>query len=103
MDFILNEMHIAWLGWVTLLYVPYIMLLIKHVVQDPDLPGDVDHKVKRPYIKRNGLELLPPLLARTPLSGMLAPMHPPALSLLLPGLLLGNSSNSHGFRRTSFA
>jgi hypothetical protein len=24
------------------------------VVQDPDLPGDVDHNVKRPYIKRKG-------------------------------------------------
>jgi hypothetical protein len=70
MDFFFNEMHAAWLGWVTLSYAPYIMLLIKHVVQDPDMPGDVDHKVKRPYIKRKGLELLPPLLpllAQTPL------------------------------------
>jgi hypothetical protein len=31
------------------------MLLIQHVVQDPDLPGYVDHKVKRPYIKRKGV------------------------------------------------
>jgi hypothetical protein len=38
------------------------MMLIKHVVHDPDLPGDVDHKVKKPYVKRKGLELLPPLL-----------------------------------------
>jgi hypothetical protein len=62
MDFIFNEMHAAWLGRVTLPYAPYIMMLIKHVVHDPDLPGDVDHKVKRSYVKRKGLELLPPLL-----------------------------------------
>jgi hypothetical protein len=62
MDFIFNEMHTAWLGQVTLPYAPYIMLLMKHVVHDPDLPGDVDHKVKRPYVKRKGLELLHPLL-----------------------------------------
>jgi hypothetical protein len=30
------------------------MLLIKHVVHDPDLPGDVDHKVNKPYVKRKG-------------------------------------------------
>jgi hypothetical protein len=53
-DFIFNEMHAAWLGRATLPYDPYIMLLIKHVVHDPDLPGDVDHKVKRPYVKRKG-------------------------------------------------
>jgi hypothetical protein len=104
MDFIFNEMHAAWLGWVTLPYDPYIMLLIKHVVQDMDLPGNVDHKVKRPYIKRKGdgaATPLPPLLARTPLRGMLAPIHHLMLSLLLPRMPLGNSSNSHGFRRTS--
>jgi hypothetical protein len=60
MDFIFNEMHIAWLGRVTLPYAPYIMLPIKHVVQDPDLSGDVDHKVKRPYIKRKGARAVAP-------------------------------------------
>jgi hypothetical protein len=54
MDFIFNEIHAAWLGRVTLPYAPYIMLLINHVVQDPDLSGDVDHKVKKPYVKRKG-------------------------------------------------
>jgi hypothetical protein len=62
MDFIFNEMRAAWLGRVTLLYAPYIMLIIKHVLNYPELPADVDHKVKRPYIERKGLELLPPLL-----------------------------------------
>jgi hypothetical protein len=65
MDFIFNEMHAAWLGRVTLPYAPYIMILIKHVVHDLDLLGDVDHKVKKPYVKRKGLELLHPLLTRT--------------------------------------
>jgi hypothetical protein len=37
MVFIFNKMHVAWLGWVTLSYAPYIMLLIKHVVEDPGL------------------------------------------------------------------
>jgi hypothetical protein len=36
------------------------MLLIKHVVQDLNLPGDVDHKVKRPYIKRKGARAAAP-------------------------------------------
>jgi hypothetical protein len=31
------------------------VILIKHVVHDPDLPGDVDHKVKRSYVKRKGV------------------------------------------------
>jgi hypothetical protein len=30
------------------------MLLINHVLNDPELPADEDHKVKRPYIKRKG-------------------------------------------------
>jgi hypothetical protein len=60
MDFIFNEMHAAWLGRVTLPYAPYIMLLMKHVVHDPDLPGDVDHKVKRPYVKRKGARATAP-------------------------------------------
>jgi hypothetical protein len=60
MDFIFNEMHAAWLGWVTLPYAPYIMLLMKHVVHDQDLPGDVDHKVKRPYVKRKGARAIAP-------------------------------------------
>jgi hypothetical protein len=59
MDFIFNEMHTAWLGRVTLPYAPYIMLLIKHVLNDPEMPIDEDHKVKRPYIERKGLEVLP--------------------------------------------
>jgi hypothetical protein len=59
MDFIFDEMHAAWLGWVTLPYTPYIMLLMKHVVQGLDLPGDVDHKAKRPYIKRKGAGAAP--------------------------------------------
>jgi hypothetical protein len=60
MDFIFNEMHATWLGRVTLPYAPYIMLLMKHVVHDPDLLGDVDHKVKRPYVKRKGARAIAP-------------------------------------------
>jgi hypothetical protein len=60
MDFIFNEMHAARLGRVTLPYAPYIMLLIKHVVQDPDLPRDVDHEVKKPYVKRKGARAAAP-------------------------------------------
>jgi hypothetical protein len=53
MDFIYHEIKDAIIQRNTLPYAPYIMLIIKHCLQEFDLSDDCEvHKVKRHYIKR---------------------------------------------------
>jgi hypothetical protein len=53
MDFIYHEIKDAIIQRNALPYAPYIMLLIKHCLQEFDLSDDCEvHKVKRHYIKR---------------------------------------------------
>lgn len=56
MDFIFHELYDAMTNRKTILYAPYIMLLIKDQFQDQDMTqGCVEHKVKRPYIKKKNV------------------------------------------------
>jgi hypothetical protein len=53
MNFIFHEIKDAMIQRNTFPYAPYIMLLIKHCLQDFDLSDDCEvHPVKRHYIKR---------------------------------------------------
>jgi hypothetical protein len=53
MDFIFHEIKDAIIHRNTLPYAPYIMLLIKHSLQEYDLSDDcVEHPVKKMYVKK---------------------------------------------------
>jgi hypothetical protein len=60
MDFIYHEIKDAIIQRNTLPYAPYIMLLIKHCLQEYDLSDDCKmHTVKRNYIKRKKMSTAP--------------------------------------------
>jgi hypothetical protein len=82
------------------------MILIKHVVHDPDLPGDVDHKVNRPYVKRKGAGAVAPTAPAADQDTFMRDARTNASAhtqTAVARLFLGRSSNLHGFRGTFFA